>query len=126
DQIAQQSAQMIQLLTALNGLISLDRANPTPLASSVPTPSTADTTIQALTSGTTKVWYYINSRLNVNPQQVIATFYAARDPKGKQDSSKFMRYLDHTYKDPSTTSRAAAMLQTIRQQDNQSLASFLP
>ncbi|KAH9234145.1 hypothetical protein K456DRAFT_1723781 [Colletotrichum gloeosporioides 23] len=47
DQMAQQSAQMTQLLTALNGLMSPDRANPTPLASSVPTPSTADTTIQA-------------------------------------------------------------------------------
>ncbi|KAK2731144.1 pol-like protein [Colletotrichum kahawae] len=39
--------QITQLLTALNELISLDRATPTLLASSVPTPSTADTTIQA-------------------------------------------------------------------------------
>ncbi|KAK2733037.1 pol-like protein [Colletotrichum kahawae] len=34
DQIAQQSAQMTQLLTALNGLTSPDRATPTPLTSS--------------------------------------------------------------------------------------------
>ncbi|KAK2751854.1 pol-like protein [Colletotrichum kahawae] len=47
DQIAQQTAQMTQLLTALNGLMSTDRATPTPLASSVTTPSTADTTVQA-------------------------------------------------------------------------------
>ncbi|KAK2772564.1 pol-like protein [Colletotrichum kahawae] len=45
DQIAQQTAQMTQLLTALNGLMSTDRATPTPLASSVPTPSIADITI---------------------------------------------------------------------------------
>ncbi|KAH9241122.1 hypothetical protein K456DRAFT_46150, partial [Colletotrichum gloeosporioides 23] len=48
DQIAQQSAQMTQLLTALNRLISLDRANPMLLVSSILTLSIADTTIQAL------------------------------------------------------------------------------
>ncbi|KAK2736766.1 pol-like protein [Colletotrichum kahawae] len=37
---------MTQLLTALNELISPDRATPTPLASSVLTLSTVDTTIQ--------------------------------------------------------------------------------
>ncbi|KAF6828276.1 pol-like protein [Colletotrichum musicola] len=70
--------------------------------------------------------YYINSHLDVDPQQVVATFYAAGGPKGKRESSEFMRYLDRTYKDPSTTSRAAAKLRTIRQRDDQSLASFLP
>ncbi|KAF5520608.1 hypothetical protein CGCA056_v007737 [Colletotrichum aenigma] len=45
--------QMTQLLTALNGLMSTDRATPTPLTSSVPTPSTADTTIQAISDGIT-------------------------------------------------------------------------
>ncbi|KAK2759259.1 pol-like protein [Colletotrichum kahawae] len=39
---------MTQLLTALNGLMSTDRATPTPLTSSVPTPSIADTTIQVI------------------------------------------------------------------------------
>ncbi|KAK2729115.1 pol-like protein [Colletotrichum kahawae] len=39
--------EAVNLLTALNGLMSTDRATLTPLASSVPTPSTADTTIQA-------------------------------------------------------------------------------
>ncbi|KAE9574404.1 hypothetical protein CGMCC3_g9540 [Colletotrichum fructicola] len=53
DQMAQQTAQMTQLLTALNGLMSTDRATPTPLASSVTTPSTADTTIQATSDGIT-------------------------------------------------------------------------
>ncbi|KAK2774739.1 pol-like protein [Colletotrichum kahawae] len=38
--------EITQLLTALNGLMSTDRATLTPLASSIPTPSTADTTIQ--------------------------------------------------------------------------------
>ncbi|KAF5502556.1 Transposon Tf2-9 polyprotein [Colletotrichum aenigma] len=51
DQMAQQTAQMTQLLTALNRLMSTDRATPTPLASSVTTPSTADTTIQATSDG---------------------------------------------------------------------------
>ncbi|KAK2733115.1 pol-like protein [Colletotrichum kahawae] len=37
--------EAVNLLTALNGLMSTDRATLTPLASSVPTPSTADTTI---------------------------------------------------------------------------------
>ncbi|KAF5520719.1 hypothetical protein CGCA056_v008827 [Colletotrichum aenigma] len=44
--------QMTQLLTALNGLMSTDRATPTLLTSSIPTPSTADTTIQAISDGT--------------------------------------------------------------------------
>ncbi|KAK2728508.1 pol-like protein [Colletotrichum kahawae] len=39
--------QMTQLLTALNGLMLTDRATPTPLTSSVTTPSIADTTVQA-------------------------------------------------------------------------------
>ncbi|KAK2729226.1 pol-like protein [Colletotrichum kahawae] len=37
--------EAVNLLTALNGLMSTDRATPTLLASSVPTPSIADTTI---------------------------------------------------------------------------------
>ncbi|KAE9572331.1 hypothetical protein CGMCC3_g11721 [Colletotrichum fructicola] len=171
DQMAQQTAQITQLLTALNGLMSPDRATPTLLASSVPTPSTADTTIQApsddtvmvaegrrkplpnppkftgrrkdypawsqqmrdkisldarLMGSNAEIWYYINSRLDVDPQQVVATFYAAGGPGGEREPSEFMRYLDRTYKDPSATSRAAAMLRTIRQRDDQSLASFLP
>ncbi|KAK2737064.1 pol-like protein [Colletotrichum kahawae] len=97
--------QMTQLLTALNRLISTDRATPTPLASSVTTPSTADTTIQATSddrmmavegrrkplpdppkfTGKRKeyvgydedIWYYINACLDHGPQQVMATFYAA-------------------------------------------------
>ncbi|KAF6811601.1 pol-like protein [Colletotrichum plurivorum] len=171
DQMAQQTAQMTQLLTALNGLMSPDRATPKPLASSVPTPSAADTTLQAPSDDITtvaegrrkplpnppkftgrrkdypawsqqmrdkitldaghmgsnaEVWYYINSRLDVDPQQVVATFYAAGGPEGKREPSEFMRYLDRTYKDPSAASRAAAKLRTIRQRDDQSLASFLP
>ncbi|KAK2753993.1 pol-like protein [Colletotrichum kahawae] len=43
--------QITQLLIALNGLMSTDRATLTPLASSVPTPSTADTTIQVTSDG---------------------------------------------------------------------------
>ncbi|KAK2759589.1 pol-like protein [Colletotrichum kahawae] len=39
--------EAVNLLTALNGLMSTDRVTLTPLTSSVPTPSTADTTIQA-------------------------------------------------------------------------------
>ncbi|KAH9241001.1 hypothetical protein K456DRAFT_46078 [Colletotrichum gloeosporioides 23] len=94
--------QMTQLLTALNGLMSTDRATPTLLASSIPTPSTADTTIQATSDdqimavegrrkplldppkldkrfigGDEDIWYYINACLDYGPQQVMATFYAA-------------------------------------------------
>ncbi|KAK2733777.1 pol-like protein [Colletotrichum kahawae] len=43
--------QITQLSTALNGLISTDRATLTPLTSSVPTPSIADTTIQVTSDG---------------------------------------------------------------------------
>ncbi|KAF5485587.1 hypothetical protein CGCF413_v009183 [Colletotrichum fructicola] len=85
------------------------------------------TTLDAgLMGGNAEVWYYINSRLDVDPQQVVATFYAAGGPGGERDPSEFMRYLDRTYKDPSAASRAAATLRTIRQRDDQSLASFLP
>ncbi|KAK2730030.1 pol-like protein [Colletotrichum kahawae] len=143
--------QITQLLIALNGLISPDRATPTPLPSSVPTPSTADTTIQApnddtvrvaegrrkplpdppkftgrLMGGNAEVWYYINARLEVDPRKVVATFYSAGGPGGKREPSEFMRYLDRTYKDLSATSCVAAELRTIYQRDNQSLASFLP
>ncbi|KAK2731028.1 pol-like protein [Colletotrichum kahawae] len=45
--------EITQLLIALNGLISTDRATPTPLTSSIPTPSIADTTIQATSDGIT-------------------------------------------------------------------------
>ncbi|KAK2765248.1 pol-like protein [Colletotrichum kahawae] len=97
--------QITQLLTALNGLISTDRATPTPLISSILTPSTANITIQAISNGITMaaegrkkplpnppkftgrrkdyiaynadIWYFINSCLNSRPQQVVATFYAA-------------------------------------------------
>ncbi|KAK2764826.1 pol-like protein [Colletotrichum kahawae] len=115
---------MTQLLTALNGLTSPDRATPTLLTSSIPTPSPADTTIQAPSDnivivaegrrkplpdppkfsgkrkdylawsqqirdkitldvrrmgGNAEVWYYINARLEVDPQKVVATFYGAGD-----------------------------------------------
>ncbi|KAK2728980.1 pol-like protein, partial [Colletotrichum kahawae] len=79
-----------------------------------------------LMGGNAEVWYYINARLEVDPQKVVATFYSAGGPGGKREPSEFMRYLDRTYKDPSATSRAAAELRTIRQRDDQSLASFLP
>ncbi|KAH9226531.1 hypothetical protein K456DRAFT_58754 [Colletotrichum gloeosporioides 23] len=97
--------QMMQLLTALNRLMSTDRATSTPLASSIPTPSTANITIQATSNnqiiavegrrkplpdplkfiGKRKeyagydedIWYYINTCLDYRPQQVMATFYAA-------------------------------------------------
>ncbi|KAK2749942.1 pol-like protein [Colletotrichum kahawae] len=42
---------MTQLLTALNRLISTDRATPMPLTSSVLTPSIADITIQVISDG---------------------------------------------------------------------------
>ncbi|KAK2758117.1 pol-like protein [Colletotrichum kahawae] len=45
--------EAVNLLTALNGLISTDRATPTPLTSSVTTPSAADITIQATSDGIT-------------------------------------------------------------------------
>ncbi|KAK2761034.1 pol-like protein [Colletotrichum kahawae] len=45
--------QMTQLLIALNGFMSTDRATPTPLISSIPTLSIADTTIQATSDGIT-------------------------------------------------------------------------
>ncbi|KAK2729295.1 pol-like protein [Colletotrichum kahawae] len=119
--------QITQLLTALNELMSLDRATPTLLVSSVPTPSTADTTIQAtsddrriVAEGRRKplpdprslqkrfigndedIWYYINSCLNHRPQQVVATFYVAGGPGGLYNPQEFLSYLDRTYKDLNT------------------------
>ncbi|KAK2753023.1 pol-like protein [Colletotrichum kahawae] len=133
--------QITQLLTALNELISPDRATPTPLASSVPTPSTADTTIQATSddrrmvaegrrkplpdppkfTGKRKeyagydedIWYYINSCLNRRPQQVVATFYAAGGPGGLYNPQEFLSYLDRTYKDLYTYDQAALTLRTL-------------
>ncbi|KAH9225126.1 hypothetical protein K456DRAFT_59711 [Colletotrichum gloeosporioides 23] len=92
--------QMIQLLTALNGLILTDRATLTLLASSIltlkPLPDPLKFTgkrkeyagwsqqmwnkirlDKRFISGDKDIWYYINTCLNHGPQQVIATFYAA-------------------------------------------------
>ncbi|GKT51844.1 uncharacterized protein ColSpa_12025 [Colletotrichum spaethianum] len=73
-----------------------------------------------------EVWYLINSCLDVNPQQVVATFYALGGAGGRRDPSDFMAYLDRTYKDPNIQPRAASLIHTMRQKDNESLMTFLP
>ncbi|KAF6783751.1 pol-like protein [Colletotrichum sojae] len=73
-----------------------------------------------------ELWYLINSCLETGPQQVVSTFYAAGGPSGARDPLDFMNYLDRTYLDPNTQSRAVAQLQTLRQRENESLATFLP
>ncbi|XP_044717381.1 transposon Tf2-3 polyprotein [Hirsutella rhossiliensis] len=77
-------------------------------------------------SGNRELWYLINSCLDERPQQVVATFYAAGGPGGSYDPQEFMRYLDRTYQDSNIQSRAAATLRTMRQREDQPLASFLP
>ncbi|KAM4061816.1 pol-like protein [Hirsutella rhossiliensis] len=77
-------------------------------------------------SGSRELWYLINSCLDERPQQVVATFYAAGGPGGSYDPQEFMRYLDRTYQDSNIQSRAAATLRTMRQREDQPLASFLP
>ncbi|KAK2743689.1 pol-like protein [Colletotrichum kahawae] len=67
---------MTQLLTALNGLMSTDRATPTPLMSSIQNKIRLD---KRFISNDEDIWYYINAYLNHRPQQVIATFYARED-----------------------------------------------
>ncbi|KJZ68106.1 hypothetical protein HIM_12505 [Hirsutella minnesotensis 3608] len=63
--------------------------------------------------------------LGEKPQQVVATFYAAGGPGGSYDPQEFMRYLDRTYQDSNIQSRAAATLRTMRQREDQPLATFL-
>ncbi|KAF5527019.1 hypothetical protein CGCA056_v001563 [Colletotrichum aenigma] len=133
--------QMTQLLTALNGLMSTDRATPTLLTSSVPTPSTADITIQAISDGITiategrkkplpnppkftgrrkdyAAWaQQMRNKIELDasrPQQVVATFYAAGGLGGQKDSVEFLKYLDRTYKDLNIDLRAATTLRTLR------------
>ncbi|KJZ70649.1 hypothetical protein HIM_09969 [Hirsutella minnesotensis 3608] len=77
-------------------------------------------------NGNRELWYLINSCLGEKPQQVVATFYAAGGPGSAYDPQEFMRYLDRTYQDSNIQSRAAATLRTMRQRDDQTLASFLP
>lgn len=77
-------------------------------------------------NGNRDLWYLINSCLEEKPQQVVATFYAAGGPGGNFDPHEFMRYLDRTYKDSNIQSRAATSLRTLRQHEDQSLATFLP
>jgi hypothetical protein len=77
-------------------------------------------------NGNRELWYLINSCLGEKPQQVVATFYAAGGPGGAYDPQEFMRYLDRTYQDSNIQSRAAATLRTMRQREDQTLASFLP
>ncbi|KAM4054390.1 transposon Tf2-3 polyprotein [Hirsutella rhossiliensis] len=63
-------------------------------------------------SGNRELWYLINSCLDERPQQLRP--------------QEFMRYLDRTYQDSNIQSRAAATLRTMRQREDQPLASFLP
>jgi hypothetical protein len=77
-------------------------------------------------NGNRDLWYLINSCLEEKPQQVVATFYAAGGPGASYDPYEFMRYLDRTYQDSNIQSRAATSLRTLRQREEQSLASFLP
>lgn len=72
------------------------------------------------------LWYIINSCLGTSPRQLVSTFYAAGGPGGRYDPEDFMEYLDRTYKDPNTASRAAEELRRMRQQDRVPFASFLP
>lgn len=76
--------------------------------------------------GNRHVWYLINSCLDKAPQRVVATFYASGGPGSNYDPEDFMAYLDRTYKERDSAARGAAALQTLRQKDTQSFASFFP
>ncbi|KAF6783740.1 pol-like protein [Colletotrichum sojae] len=71
-------------------------------------------------------WYYINSRLDTDPQQVVATFYAAGGDDGTKNPDYFLKYLDRTYREAKPEAQAIAQLKTLRQRDNERLATFLP
>ncbi|KAK2728507.1 pol-like protein [Colletotrichum kahawae] len=56
----------------------------------------------------------------------MATFYAAGGPGGLYNPQEFLSYLDRTYKDSNVYDQAASTLRTLRQREDQALASFLP
>ncbi|KAH9225136.1 hypothetical protein K456DRAFT_59701, partial [Colletotrichum gloeosporioides 23] len=64
------------LLTALNGHLSLDRATSTPLASSILTPSTANTTIQATSN-------------NADRDTLIAGVSRTKEPRRAAKSQRY-------------------------------------
>ena len=57
---------------------------------------------------------------------MVATYYKKGGPDENRDPVAFMQYLDQCYADTNEQSRSANTLRTLRQHDDQSLASFLP
>ncbi|KAJ6436495.1 retrovirus polyprotein [Purpureocillium lavendulum] len=62
----------------------------------------------------------------LTPQAMAAAFYTRGGSMGQRDPTEFLGYLDRTYGDPNLAERALARLETIRQKDKESFASFLP
>lgn len=73
-----------------------------------------------------ELWYLINSCLDTQPQQVVATYYQTAGPRVNWNPDEFMAYLDRSYADYNEQARAAGALRTLRQRDDQPLAQFLP
>lgn len=69
---------------------------------------------------------YIYARLDHQPQAMAAAFYTRGGSTGQRDPAEFLQYLDRTYGDPNLAERALSRLETIRQGDRESFASFLP
>jgi hypothetical protein len=57
---------------------------------------------------------------------VVATFYRTGGPSGNYNPQDFFAYLEATYGDPNQARKAATKLRTLKQDERQTFASFLP
>lgn len=69
---------------------------------------------------------YIYSRLAETPQATAAAFFEKGGSNQQFEPSEFMTYLASCYGDPNIEQRALSRLETMRQGDKESFASFLP
>ena len=57
---------------------------------------------------------------------MVTTFYRTGGPNGDYNPQDFLAYLEATYGDPNQARKAAAKLRTLKQEERQTFASFLP
>jgi hypothetical protein len=69
---------------------------------------------------------YIYARLDQTPQSLAAAYFRRGGNDGSRNPAEFMEYLSSCYGDPHLKQRALNRLETMRQDQKESFAAFLP
>jgi len=69
---------------------------------------------------------YIYARLDQTPQSLAAAYFRRGGNDGNRNPAEFMEYLTSCYGDPHLKQRALNRLETMRQDEKESFAAFLP